>query len=444
MALGGCTEELRDPALEGPIDFDPNRPSISDPDEATPYSGSNAVVLEAQASFRTGLDVHRKIITRTCSPNGGVCHNRKEYPDLHTPANFIDALEAPCNVQPGEYQAVFDRCERPGDRFGLVSDWLDAKEVEIGWLEYVPGEHIDYQGEGIVPDAESAGLHLYLADPLNVDRDEAWVTGQFIRTFVDDKGLVQDLPFFSIGTRWWFLDGGKHVVGEIREYQYDQVSELLSVGVVQGDYNRNGVFGARDGDPVPMIAPGDPETSYLIARLRGVMEGEEVPGSRMPLANQPLSVPEMLALFCLIEGLDAGSGEDRLAWPIDYEGCSYSANPEGLNLLGEGVTWATRISQVLEFNCGGCHSGSAPAEGLDLKDGDVYSRLLQPSVQMPELPLITPGEPASSYLWLKLTGDPAIMGQPMPYNPLTGEGTLQQAELSDIETWIINGAQENQ
>ena len=39
---------------------------------------------------------------------------------------------------------------------------------------------------------------------------------------------------------------------------------------------------------------GSPETSYLIARLRGVMENEEIPGSRMPLANPPLTIAEML------------------------------------------------------------------------------------------------------------------------------------------------------
>jgi hypothetical protein len=32
----------------------------------------------------------------------------------------------------------------------------------------------------------------------------------------------------------------------------------------------------------------------------------------------------------------------------------------------------------------------------------------------------------------------------MPYNPLTGEGRLSEAELGDILTWIANGAVEDQ
>ena len=63
---------------------------------------------------------------------------------------------------------------------------------------------------------------------------------------------------------------------------------------------------------------------------------------------------------------------------------------------------------------------------------------------MPELALIEPGDETASYLYLKLIGDDSIVGQPMPYNPITGEGTLTQAEIDDVLTWIINGAVEDE
>ncbi len=76
---------------------------------------------------------------------------------------------------------------------------------------------------------------------------------------------------------------------------------------------------------------------------------------------------------------------------------------------------------------------------------------MQPSEQMPDMNLIhqsgdpmVPGEPMQSYLYLKLIGDDTIEGSQMPYNPLTGEGSLTQAEIADIETWIVNGATENE
>jgi hypothetical protein len=175
------------------------------------------------------------------------------------------------------------------------------------------------------------------------------------------------------------------------------------------------------------------------------MFGAPIPGSRMPLANQPLSVPEMLALFCFVQGLDqAGTPRTvNLASAIDYARCSYSAAPEALNLLGSGVTWARRVKNILEFNCGGCHSGPAPQAALDLKDGNVYTRLLMPSTQRPDLPLIKARAPADSYLWRKLTGE-MITGARMPLNPLTGQGRLSDPELADIKAWIEAGAVEDQ
>jgi hypothetical protein len=435
--LAGCAQEVHDPALDGTIVFHPERPTLPVVARLPPYTGSNPAVLEAQDRLPTGLDLHAKVIYRTCSPNGGVCHNSKEYPDLRTPASFLAALGAPCNVQPGTPQAVYDRCERPGDRIALTAD---GPAREIGYLQSVPGERKSEDP----PTGTTPGLHLYLAEPLPV-RAETQATARFIRAFVGPTGNVEDLSFASFATRWTVLEGGLHLYGRVPMEALTAVQELLAVGIVQGDQNRNGVYGARQAAPIPLLRPGRPEESYLIGRLRGVMFGGPVPGSRMPLANQPLSVPEMLALFCFVEGLApaATPATVNLASSIDYARCSYSAAPESLNLLGSGVTWAHRVKNILEFNCSGCHSGPAPQGALDLAAADVYARLLRPSTERPDVPLIRPRAPAESYLWRKLTGD-MITGARMPLNPLTGQGRLSDAELADIKAWIDAGAVEDQ
>lgn len=423
----------------GEIPFEPDRPdppADAEAQEVEPYRGDNPVVAEAQLRFPTGLDLHRKVIWRTCTPNGGVCHNRKEYPDLHTPANFWAAFSAPCNTQPGEWQSVYDRCERTGDRFSFGN-----KQHEIGWIDYIPGE---FDGEGRIED-DTPGLHIHLGSAVDINDGGQWRDAQFLRAF-DDGGSVRNLMYFDLQTQFWPIGDGSHVFARVHNWQTEAIDDLMQSGIVQGDTNRNGTFGAREhGEPVPMLDPGSPESSYLIARMRGVMMGDEdVPGSRMPLANQPLSVSEMLALFCLVEGFPADGDLARLSGAIDYNACSYSDDPEALNLLGEGVTWASRVSKIMEFNCGGCHSGEDPQGGLDLLSGNVYERLLEPSAQNPELKLIEPGDDTKSYLYLKLIGDDSITGRKMPYNPLTGDGELTQAELADIQTWIINGAVENE
>jgi len=442
VALTACGESFDGSELEGEIPYDPSRPEFQEPDSIQPYQGDNEIVLEAQERFRTGLDLHQKVIYRTCTPFDGVCHNQKEYPDLHTPGAFTATIDAPCNVTPGEWDGVYNRCEQVGDRFKLGGD---GAEIEIGWIEFVPadaGEYPDLDDDTVT--AESPGLHIHLRKAVDFgDRQSRYETASFVRTFVNDANEVEDLAFANYRTQWFTLGDGTHILGEVRNYQVSNIEQLLEVGIVQGDLNRDGTFGATVAGQVPLIEPGNPEESYLVARLRGTMLDDEVPGSRMPLANKPLSISEMLALFCYIEGLPYQPPND-LSWPIDYKRCSYIGDPENLNLLGEGVTWARRVKRVLEFNCGGCHSEDDPQGNLVLVGDDVYPRLLEPSMQRPDLNLIEPGDPSRSYLFLKLTGDPSIIGQQMPYDPFEGVGELREAELADIQTWIEEGAIENE
>lgn len=406
--------------------------------EIEPYTGDDPTVLEAQERLPTGAALHSEVVLRSCGPLGGVCHNRKEYPDMRTPANFLNLINAPCNVQPGTRQGVFDRCERPGDRFTLGN----SGDKEIGWVEVVPES--DSAGEG--PDRP--GLHLHLADPLSDEYHDEENVGRFVRTFELD-GKVQDLKYAAYETRWYVYDEGRHIVGEVSDNRVDEVTAIMQVGIEQGDLNRNGVYGARPDEtgnprgPIALIEPGDPETSYLVGRMRGTMAGERVPGSRMPLANPPFSVAEMVALFCYIEGLPP-DGVWNLASPIDYENCSYSdpATHDALRVEGGGTGWSDRISPLLSSNCGGCHSAERDEGDLILDGPDVYESIVgQPAPGDPMgRPLVAPGDPFGSYLYLKLIDDDSIIGSGMPLDPIAGVRTLSEEELADIEAWITDGA----
>jgi hypothetical protein len=401
-------------------------------------------VRAAQLTYPTGLDLHRKLVMRTRSGTNGVCHNQKEYPDLHTPGTFVAAINAPCNVQSGNHEGVFDRCERLGDRFRFAEQAF--REIEIGWFKLIPGATPTLDTTSARPDATTVGLHLYLHDPVPVTQERFRATGTFIRNFIDDQGNVQALAFASYETRWWVLDDRRHLFAEVRDSQRDTVEGLVASGIVQGDQNRNGTYGFRTGTTVPLINPGKPEESYLVARLRGAMQGQTIPGTRMPLANQPPSVPDMLALMCFIEGLNPGATQWSLGSAIDYTRCSYSANPSALNLAGSGATWSGRVLPILQSNCGGCHGGSSPQAGLDMLTGtasEIRQRLLRPSSQQPSLQLVQPGRPVDSYLVRKLSGDGTISGSRMPINPFNGDAPLPPDQIDAISTWISYNALDN-
>lgn len=424
------------------LEWEDGSPSfLTEVTQAPIYEGDDANVLWAQENLPTGSALHAEVILRSCGPLGGVCHNRKEYPALYSAATFLSSIGAPCNVQPGTVEAVFDRCERPGDRFVLG----DRSEREIGWLEVIPLEADDGEVE---VSKDMPGLHLHLSDPVSDFESGGRTVGKFTRKFVN-QGKVETLSYATYDTRWYSFDGGRHLVGEMRNYQVDRVLELVEVGIEQGDLNRNGTFGARpdkDGNtngPISLIVPGDPESSYLVARMRGHMEGIPVPGTRMPLANQPLNGPEMLALFCFIEGLP-DDGQVNLASDIDYKNCSYSEpdTHEELEVEGAGTSWEERVSPLLEANCGGCHGETRASGGLVLVGEGVFDTLTtERSPTDPEgRPYVDPGYPENSYLFLKLTADPSIAGMGMPIDPLSGVRTLTEEELADVESWISDGA----
>ncbi|MFL5343925.1 MAG: hypothetical protein ACJ8AT_03995 [Hyalangium sp.] len=423
----------------GTIPFDPNRPTLGSPGTVQPYTGSNKFVLEAQTSMPTGLELQRKVILRTCGPTNGVCHNQKEYPDMHTTGTFASVINAPCNLQPGTYSSVFDRCERLGDRFKIEDSAF--KENEIGWYEVIVGAYVEYKDDE-TPPSDAAGVHLHLRDPVPPELLKYhWGAGTFLRNFINAQGNVESLSFAKFNTRWWVLDDGRHLYGEVHDYQAGDVEALQSAGIIQGDQNRNGTFGARQGKSVPLINPGNPEESYLVARLRGHMQADPIPGTRMPLANQPPSVTDMLALMCFIQGLDPNATQWNLSSPIDYANCPYTANPEALSLVGAGVHWSDRVWPILQSSCGGCHGGSTPQAGLDMLSPGAWTRLQNFASENPNLKLIDPGRPEKSYLWLKLAGDGSISGSRMPLDPLnSGSRTLPQDQLDSIQTWILAGA----
>ena len=107
---------------------------------------------------------------------------------------------------------------------------------------------------------------------------------------------------------------------------------------------------------------------------------------------------------------------------------------------GGGAATFTQVQdQIFSASCAfsGCHGGSSPAMGLDLRADAAFDAIVDvPSSQQPSVDLIEPNDPDSSYLYLKVIGDPSISNAQMP----RGGGPLSQQLMDLLRDWIERGA----
>jgi len=386
-----------------------------DDDTGTPEDPGNAVD-DARRDLPTYLDLHQQVFYRTCTPNEGVCHNDKEYPDLHTPQSMLGAIAMPCNVAVDDPMTTFNGCETPGDLFGFLYSANDGFVSEIAYVEIIDGA-----------DGPEPVLHLRDGIP-NAMYDPMGTEGFTIsRQYTD--GDEQIAQMYSA----YYEQGSTEVY--LRDYAMldENYRAFLETEIVAGDPNQDGVFGAEEAG-WQLIAPGDLASSYLLGRVLG-----SVPGTPMPLANQPLSSAEMIALMCWIEGLDAVGADDVYA-TIDYDDCD-AAKTFGEPQPDSGHALAADVQPIFDQYCtaGGCHEHDAPQADLDLTAGNSRNQLLGPALQDSMADLVVPGNPTSSYLMLKLEGKGAT-GLQMPRTAYGDGEPLPAESIEIIERWIIAGA----
>ena len=397
---------------DGTGDDDSGEPA--DNDEVKEY------IEEAKAEFPTYEEIHVKVIQRTCTPFQNVCHNNKEYPDLRTPQGVIDRIGRPCNLNEvyNDPESVFNGCEPAGDLLRFVGGGNDGLVVEIGYIDTVE----DGMGGGTV--------NITVKDTIPA----SMASGGVPESAVIERMVGGEMQTVgSLDNVLNYAPGGT-MLTVINSASFNDDASLLETNVSYGDPNRDGVYGASMDEPMLEIAPGDPWASYLLQRLQG-----NVPGSPMPLANQPLSASEVVAIACWIEGTaDEGGAETDSV--IDYDGCEYAAElttpPDG-----GGATLSGHIQPIFDQSCAfaGCHSSNSPAAGLDLTAGKSRDAMLGvPATQAPDIPLVTALNPTNSYLMVKLTSA-GTSGSRMPVN---GEH-LNESQLEIVRTWILQGAPDN-
>lgn len=252
-----------------------------------------------------------------------------------------------------------------------------------------------------------------------------------------------------------------------------------------------------------LVVPGDPESSYLYAKLT-----EDTPdcGNRMPLGGS-LPADELACVRTWIAGLppgpalpDAGlecadgtslcdgacvdtetdplhcgacgricdaacsAGECVAMCPEPTENCagacvdlrtssehcgacgrtceSGQVCSAGDCSCGTQVSFAGDIQPIFDADCnrGGCHGGASPAGGLDLTAGRAYQELVDAaSEQCSGRVRVVPGDAEASYLYDKLVGVDLCAGSRMP----KGAAPLGPADTDAIRAWICAGANQD-
>ena len=156
-----------------------------------------------------------------------------------------------------------------------------------------------------------------------------------------------------------------------------------------------------------LIDPGNPNASYLYLKMIGA---EGIDGESMPLGDDPLPDADLGVVQGWIASLPAPEPAPEPEPEPEQDG----------ELLAAAQT-------ILDDNCTGCHDASAD---LNLEDAGALIGLASTTGKS----LVNPGDPNSSYLYLKMVGAEGIEGESMPM----GDDPLPAAELGAIQAWIAS------
>ena len=155
LAGPACSSGDGDANSESGESGDSNASEGADEGESGEPPDPQDAVDEAKALIPDYLTLHTTVIARTCSPDEGVCHHAKEYPDLTTPQAMLGVVGADCNIALDDIIDTFNGCEREGDHLVILYGPNSDFSSEIAWIEPITD-----MSEAIT------GYEVFLRDPI--------------------------------------------------------------------------------------------------------------------------------------------------------------------------------------------------------------------------------------------------------------------------------------
>jgi hypothetical protein len=160
--------------------------------------------------------------------------------------------------------------------------------------------------------------------------------------------------------------------------------------------------GLLEGEEHDLVEAGDPSESMFYTKMLDTDHADFPSGSRMPLVSSSVSSEKLATLAAWIEDGAEESGFDAY----------------------------TEIHNEQRYHCFNCHRYFGVST-----DSELYDYFMETEVD--GHPMLVPGEPESSLVYLKLAGGEVPVGEPMPLNRPYVEDSL----LAEIEAWIEAGAE---
>jgi hypothetical protein len=151
-----------------------------------------------------------------------------------------------------------------------------------------------------------------------------------------------------------------------------------------------------------LVEAGDPSESMFYTKMLDTDHADFPEGSRMPLASLSVSFEKLETLAAWIEDGAKESGFEAY----------------------------TEIHNEQRYHCFICHGYFGVST-----ESDLYDYFMETEVD--GHPMLVPGEPESSLVYLKVAGGEVPVGEPMPLN----RPYVEDSVLAEIKAWIKAGAE---
>jgi hypothetical protein len=372
-----------------------------------PPSTAAAPIASPSGPPKGIVELFETRVLTTCALNGGVCHNSSTYPDMRDVSAFELLVNLPCGTNVDT--AFPNVCEPAGDRL-TATGGIDVEIVRVAWDAATATATVDVSAD--VPSGAVPSFEI----------DRTLPSGQkFVALSATDAAGA--IATSSAPRKVSISLGG---ASPSAQTFFQPTLPLREDRVHEADVNHDGVPGWSMG--WKEILPGDPWRSYVVARLWDTSVNAEL----MPRQCRAWNDEATRALGCFVEGLetDESGAVTNFFDDIDYAHCTFQVPAPGR--CGSGIT----PLEIFDQQCSTCHGATDPPEGLDLRAQSFAASLVgKPSREQPQKLLVDPGHPESSYLMLKVQGDPSITGVQMPKG-----GALAPAQIEALRAWIAAGA----